>query len=369
MNNKLFLSMIILIMAMSSIIIIETSFATEITEQQRDYAYDVLELVNQERTKNGLNKLVMDKELLDAAMKRSNELTQLFNHTRPDGSDWTSIFDGTKGAKNNKGENIAVSFSTPSEVFNSWMKSPGHRANILDPDYNIIGIGYVYNDTAKSYNPNAIGGSKVYEQYDHYWTQLFGFAPTLSKKTVLISTSISTAYYKKSVTIKSIFKDNKGIAIKNTYVTINVNGRNYKVKTNNYGIATLKYSVSNYGNGKLTVKSIFSETNSYYSKYKTTTKTILAPDIKINKIQKIGKYHYMRIKNYGKANARSNYLNIYYGKKQIKKVTIKAIKSGQSIIIKVSLPSKYRNVKKTFNLDYYNYVKESNEKNNKVISK
>lgn len=54
------------------------------------------------------------------------------------------------------GENIAAGQQTPQSVVDSWMKSPGHRANILKKDYTQIGCGV------------AVGG-----QYGYYWTQEF----------------------------------------------------------------------------------------------------------------------------------------------------------------------------------------------------
>jgi uncharacterized protein YkwD len=54
------------------------------------------------------------------------------------------------------GENIAAGQRTPQEVVNSWMNSPGHRANILNRNYTKIGVGY------------ASGG-----EYGTYWTQMF----------------------------------------------------------------------------------------------------------------------------------------------------------------------------------------------------
>jgi uncharacterized protein YkwD len=54
------------------------------------------------------------------------------------------------------GENIAAGQKTAEEVMDGWMNSEGHRANILNPDFTHIGIGYVQ------------GGD-----YGTYWTQLF----------------------------------------------------------------------------------------------------------------------------------------------------------------------------------------------------
>lgn len=54
------------------------------------------------------------------------------------------------------GENIAAGQQTPQDVMNSWMNSPGHRSNILNPNYTTIGVGF------------AKGGA-----YGTYWTQQF----------------------------------------------------------------------------------------------------------------------------------------------------------------------------------------------------
>ena len=55
------------------------------TENQ-DYAWEVLDLVNEEREKEGVGPLTMDQELMDAAMLRAAETQLYFSHTRPDGT-------------------------------------------------------------------------------------------------------------------------------------------------------------------------------------------------------------------------------------------------------------------------------------------
>jgi uncharacterized protein YkwD len=53
------------------------------------------------------------------------------------------------------GENIAAGEASAAEVIGAWMASAGHRANILNPEYSRIGVGYAPCD----------GG--------HLWTQVF----------------------------------------------------------------------------------------------------------------------------------------------------------------------------------------------------
>lgn len=103
----------------------------------------VVELVNQERAKQGLSPLSTMPSLTAAANIRAPELVTLFSHNRPDG---TQCFTAFKEAKVTgyftAGENIAAGYSTPEAVMNGWMNSPGHRANILTADFTHIGVGY-----------------------------------------------------------------------------------------------------------------------------------------------------------------------------------------------------------------------------------
>ena len=57
------------------------------------------------------------------------------------------------------GENIAAGQETPADVVEGWMNSPGHCRNIMDPDYNVMGVGYAFAE-----------GSR----FGEYWVQNFG---------------------------------------------------------------------------------------------------------------------------------------------------------------------------------------------------
>lgn len=122
-----------------------------------DYRQAVLELVNVERAKHNLSPLRMSNDLLDGAAIRAKELTVLFSHTRPDGSDFDTVISG----KNRyMGENIAAGYGSPKAVVAGWMDSPGHRANILNPNFEELGVGYIHVDN----DPNI---------YCNYWVQIF----------------------------------------------------------------------------------------------------------------------------------------------------------------------------------------------------
>ena len=110
------------------------------------YAAEVLRLVNAERQKAGLAALVSGSVALNAAaQKRAEELVARFDHRRPGGSSCFSVLDEYGVVSAASGENIAAGYASPEKVMAAWMKSPGHRANILG-GYNRLGVGvYVKN--------------------------------------------------------------------------------------------------------------------------------------------------------------------------------------------------------------------------------
>lgn len=118
----------------------------------------VVQLTNAQRAKIGLPPLKMNWELQRMARVKSEDMRNrnYFDHQSPS---YGSPFDMMKSFGihfSYAGENIAAGQQTPESVVDSWMKSPGHRANILKKEYTQIGCGV------------AVGG-----QYGYYWTQEF----------------------------------------------------------------------------------------------------------------------------------------------------------------------------------------------------
>ncbi|MCT2195895.1 CAP domain-containing protein [Paenibacillus sp. p3-SID1389] len=108
------------------------------------FATEVIQLVNQERAKQGLKPLTGDAELNKMALAKAKDMSDnnYFSHTSPT---YGSPFDMMKkfGIQfSYAGENIAMGQKTPAEVVKAWMNSEGHRANILNANYNLIGVGY-----------------------------------------------------------------------------------------------------------------------------------------------------------------------------------------------------------------------------------
>src|SRR5699024_2132648 len=124
-------------------------------EQLNAFEREMFELTNNERVNNGLEALQIDYEVSKVAREKSRDMAVngYFDHNSPV---YGSPFDmmRTYGITyRTAGENIAMGQRTPNEVVQAWMNSPGHRANILNPNFTHIGVGYVENG--------------------HYWTQQF----------------------------------------------------------------------------------------------------------------------------------------------------------------------------------------------------
>lgn len=107
------------------------------------FQQQVVDLVNAERAKGGLNPLTVSQEVQNAAQVRAGEIIQSFSHTRPNGASPFTALNEQNLKYTAAGENIAAGQATPQAVMDSWMNSSGHRANIMNPDFTHIGVGYI----------------------------------------------------------------------------------------------------------------------------------------------------------------------------------------------------------------------------------
>ena len=105
---------------------------------------ELLRLVNDHRLNLGKAPLVPSTLLGDAARAHSRHMIdhRFFAHASPEGLtpaerlalanvDWSAV-----------GENIAAGYSTPQAVFDAWLASPEHRANMESDSFSFAGIGY-----------------------------------------------------------------------------------------------------------------------------------------------------------------------------------------------------------------------------------
>lgn len=105
------------------------------------FAAEIFRLTNVERVKNGEPLVQTNDDLNKAAMQRAKEISIKFSHTRPDGTDSTSILSEYGIPDDNGGENIAVGYNSPQSVIEGWMNSPGHRVALLNTYSTHLGVG------------------------------------------------------------------------------------------------------------------------------------------------------------------------------------------------------------------------------------
>jgi uncharacterized protein YkwD len=110
-----------------------------------DLAAQVLALVNQHRQDLGLNALHVSPALTAAAVWKARHMAayRYLQHADP-----APPIDRSAGERAaacgygfSFGENIAYGYPTAAAVMQGWENSPGHRANMLSPNFNAIGVG------------------------------------------------------------------------------------------------------------------------------------------------------------------------------------------------------------------------------------
>jgi len=115
-----------------------------------EFELEVIRLVNIERAREGASPLTADPTLMMAARFKAQSMHDLdyFAHDSPVYGRFVNISREVFGFEARAmGENLAWGQATPEHVVRSWMASPGHRANILNPAYNLIGVGFHEGET------------------------------------------------------------------------------------------------------------------------------------------------------------------------------------------------------------------------------
>lgn len=128
--------------------------------QKEQEAHD---LVNAQRTANGLPALQMDESLRTVARAHSEDMVarNYFNHVNPDGLDPFDRMANAGITYNTAGENLATNhgFANPSQTaVTGWMNSTGHRANILRNTFTHAGMGVAISSSNKYYYTQVFAG-------------------------------------------------------------------------------------------------------------------------------------------------------------------------------------------------------------------
>lgn len=125
----------------------ESLFAAVVgsTGHQERHEDTVFRLVNEVRANAGLSRLRRDTQLDVAARAHSNDMARrdFCAHNNPDGLTPADRMRAA-GYPAPGAENVARGQETPHSVMDAWMNSPGHRANLLKPEFGAIGIGAAF---------------------------------------------------------------------------------------------------------------------------------------------------------------------------------------------------------------------------------
>lgn len=117
----------------------------------------ILSYVNELRIELALNNLKLDYNLSLSATIRALELaySDILSHTRPNEKKWNNLLDELSIKYDYAGENIGWYYNDAKSIFKAWKESEGHYNNMINKNYNKIGVGMVN-----------LNGTK-------YWVQLF----------------------------------------------------------------------------------------------------------------------------------------------------------------------------------------------------
>lgn len=123
------------------------------TDASRAAAKAAFDIVNAKRQSAGLSALTWDSGIEQAAAVRAVEASQVWSHSRPDGSEYWTV-----NSNLIYGENLAKGYATADGAVQGWMDSVTHKDNILFPDF-------------------ATGAIVVHVGSDGtwYWAQEFGY--------------------------------------------------------------------------------------------------------------------------------------------------------------------------------------------------
>lgn len=126
--------------------------AAEAEPAYEDWVEGALARINKDRAAAGCGPLELNDELMECALYRAEEITIEFSHTRTNGESGLDI-SGLAYA-----ENIAMGTDmNAAAALDAWMASDGHRANMLNGDYTILGMACCEGEDGM------------------YWVQLFGY--------------------------------------------------------------------------------------------------------------------------------------------------------------------------------------------------
>lgn len=121
---------------------------------EEDQQEVILKRMNKERKAAGKKALVLDETLSKIAIIRSKEMIdyKYFSHNSPNYGPFNNLIVQANYGYWGAGENIAAGGRSGEQYMTMWMNSSGHKANILNGNYDRVGIGVVKNPKTGFYS-------------------------------------------------------------------------------------------------------------------------------------------------------------------------------------------------------------------------
>lgn len=122
-------------------------------DEEKEIATTIIAMVNKLREKLSLPLLIESNQLIEIAETRALDLPILYSHTRPNGDDCFALYKEQKYLFTEAGENIGyikargTVIQNASALFLQWKNSPGHYANLINPNFTEIGVGINSDET------------------------------------------------------------------------------------------------------------------------------------------------------------------------------------------------------------------------------
>ncbi len=119
----------------------QIAYQAEITDK------NIIKLTNQERKHKNLNSLTANQYLAKTAHQKAQDIikTQTFAH-HIKGKKFSSWAQESNYDYAYLGENLAIDFSNCESVIKAWLESPSHRENLLNPNYEEIGVAVIHDN-------------------------------------------------------------------------------------------------------------------------------------------------------------------------------------------------------------------------------
>lgn len=126
----------------------------EVAVEVIDVETEVVTLLNEKRSQAALPEIVINEKLSQAAAIRAEEMSRYlylnddkafadYAHLRPDGSNCFTVLNEVSFTGGIHGENAAISYYSGSSLFQGWWNSEGHRANMMNADFQQIGVAII----------------------------------------------------------------------------------------------------------------------------------------------------------------------------------------------------------------------------------